>query len=727
MKPRFVLGLSIGLFSTLSASAQVTLNWSGGTTGGNANFTTAGNWLEATSPTANPLSDLVIANRNGTAAFPSLLTGGDYTIRSLSMDNAAGRFGTSGLRIGPTTASVSTATSTVSFGTPDITILSATNNATTTFWRFPTTIPDTASLFLNLNYTGKSTINVDGTSRMTFDGVPMIGTGGIIKVGDGRVFTGSSQTFAGGATITTGTWVTNASSIRNTVDNTLTSGPFGLGPITLNGGTVRSSSETGRSYHNNVVLAASSTLGGSVILDPLVGSVLTGTQTFTDTTSGSTSLAASVTLTSISNTVWNQVITATDDAYILTKAGTGTLTLGRDNSYAGGTDVTEGTLGYATAGALGSGPVTLREGSRFGGSEASIQPTNPIEILGNVGFGLGTFINFLGGDVDLNGATRSLNLTNSTVFSGVVSNGGIEVISASATRSLTLSGTNTYTGPTTVSGGRLIVNGSITSDVTTAAAGSVGGEGEITGSVIVNGGLIPGPTTTNTTGTLLVTGPITLNAGSTASFEILDASAVDHLNVTGTATLNGTVALVLLPGYVPADGDTFDLLDSPAPPTLGGSFAFSLPTLPSGLAWDTSGFASTGSVEIISSSPYETWAADYSLVGDDALANGDPDHDGFTNAQEFAFGTAPNASTGTLVTLTISGTDVLVTYIERNADVSYSVRSNTDLQPTWPVATGITYLGSVDQTGVPLGYTRKQFTAPIATKQFYRVESTTLF
>lgn len=54
--------------------------------------------------------------------------------------------------------------------------------------------------------------------------------------------------------------------------------------------------------------------------------------------------------------------------------------------------------------------------------------------------------------------------------------------------SLTLNGTNTYRGATTVNGGRLNVNGSLASRVTVNNSGSLGGTGRV-GGLIANAGL----------------------------------------------------------------------------------------------------------------------------------------------------------------------------------------------------------------------------------------------
>ena len=106
------------------------------------------------------------------------------------------------------------------------------------------------------------------------------------------------------------------------------------------------------------------------------------------------------------------------------------------------------------------------------------------------------------------------------------------------TGTLTLSGTNTYTGATIVDAGKLVVNGSLVSAVTVNTAGTLGGTGAI-GGLVLNGTLAPG----NSIGTLTVNGNAALNAGSTTVIEVSGTSA-DRLNVTGTASLAGTLSLV---------------------------------------------------------------------------------------------------------------------------------------------------------------------------------------
>lgn len=130
-----------------------------------------------------------------------------------------------------------------------------------------------------------------------------------------------------------------------------------------------------------------------------------------------------------------------------------------------------------------------------------------------------------------------------TIGSSFIDGAGTSLTKVGA-GTLTLSGTNSYTGATVVNAGSLLVNGSIASSsgLTVAAGATLGGSGTLP-STVINGTLSPG----NSPGTLTVNGNLTLNAGSTYLAEVQGANA-DRVNVTGTASLAGTLRLVPLGG-----------------------------------------------------------------------------------------------------------------------------------------------------------------------------------
>jgi autotransporter-associated beta strand protein/probable HAF family extracellular repeat protein len=135
----------------------------------------------------------------------------------------------------------------------------------------------------------------------------------------------------------------------------------------------------------------------------------------------------------------------------------------------------------------------------------------------------------------------------STTFIGTIQDGtGLTGLVKEGTGTLTLSGTNTYTGATMIDAGTLSVDGSIASSslITVNAGGTLGGNG-IVGNTFINGGtLAPG----NSIGTLTVQGSLMFTAASTYMVEV-SPSAADRTNVTGSATLGGaTVNASFAPG-----------------------------------------------------------------------------------------------------------------------------------------------------------------------------------
>jgi autotransporter-associated beta strand protein len=153
------------------------------------------------------------------------------------------------------------------------------------------------------------------------------------------------------------------------------------------------------------------------------------------------------------------------------------------------------------------------------------------------------------GNYILPGKTLTVGSNNlSTEVSGViVGAGGSLVKTGSGT--LTLSGTNTYTGTTTVNAGSLLVDGSIaSSSLTTVNSGAaLHGSGTV-GSTIVNAGgfLVPGPVG-GTPGSINVAGSLAFQSGAFYVVQLNPATA-STTNVTGTASLAGTVLAAFAPG-----------------------------------------------------------------------------------------------------------------------------------------------------------------------------------
>ncbi|WP_188946522.1 autotransporter-associated beta strand repeat-containing protein, partial [Polymorphobacter multimanifer] len=270
----------------------------------------------------------------------------------------------------------------------------------------------------------------------------------------------------------------------------------------------------------------------------------------------------------------------------LTKVGSGTLFLTRNNVYQGGTFINGGAISIATAGALGSGPVSFNGGSLIFGPGLNFGGN--IVLIGNGLFDTAGANSILSGIISGAGSLTkaglgSLTLTNVNTYAGgtIITGGSLignslsfgtgnilnnanltfnqtvdgtyaRVISGSGTVTkiggarLELSGISPYTGATAVNVGELRVSGSIAASTVTIASGAtLSGAGTVGGLVAQSGATVaPG---NGAIGTLSVAGPVTFQAGSTYAAQITPAAA-DRITATGAASLAGTLALSVAPG-----------------------------------------------------------------------------------------------------------------------------------------------------------------------------------
>jgi len=140
-----------------------------------------------------------------------------------------------------------------------------------------------------------------------------------------------------------------------------------------------------------------------------------------------------------------------------------------------------------------------------------------------------------------------------SVFSGNITDNaeGVIGLTKAGSHKLTLSGTNTYNGPTTVDGGTLLVNGTIGQGVgtnhqnklTVSSGAALGGTGSIQcTTALINGKIAPG---IGSIGTLNIAGTVTWEGAATASsvtdwaFKLGAGNISNRLNITGDFN-NGT-------------------------------------------------------------------------------------------------------------------------------------------------------------------------------------------
>jgi autotransporter-associated beta strand protein len=231
------------------------------------------------------------------------------------------------------------------------------------------------------------------------------------------------------------------------------------------------------------------------------------------------------------------------------------------NTYSGGTYVTGGSrLQIVEDSLLGasSGVLTLDAGAL----EASAGFSSARAIV--LGSGNGA--------IDTNG--------NQVTLSGHIA--GVGALTKTGADKLILSGTSTYTGPTTVNQGTLSVDGSIVSDTTVANGATLGGTGSVGSLTIASGGIYaPG----NGIGTQTVNGDLTLAPDAVYAVEANAAGQSDKVVVKGTVDLTGSVLRVLAAcdnykprtNYVIIDNDGTDAVTGKFFSSVKSNLAFFIP------------------------------------------------------------------------------------------------------------------------------------------------------
>src|SRR5262245_28385691 len=200
-----------------------------------------------------------------------------------------------------------------------------------------------------------------------------------------------------------------------------------------------------------------------------------------------------------------------------------------------------GTTQFSQFSSGGNAAFTTQAGGVFDMSGLTL----PAMIAGSIAGG-GTY--FLGSNALIVGGNNLSTTVSGTISDGGASGGTGGSLVKIGTGILTLAGTNTYTGATIVNAGALVVDGSIArSSQTIVNSGAILLGGGTLGSTTINAGgfLVPGPV--GTPGMMSVVGDLTIQRNAFYVVQVNPQTAA-RINVSGTASLDGTVAAVFAPG-----------------------------------------------------------------------------------------------------------------------------------------------------------------------------------
>jgi len=186
------------------------------------------------------------------------------------------------------------------------------------------------------------------------------GSGGVSTggAGAGTINITGASTYTGGFTLGGSSTVVLATSSTGT-DGSPTDGPLGAGSTAaiLGTGTIRAGTGADVTIRNTLTLAGNVSTGPTIASEKSL--IFTGPATLTGTRTFTTALGGTVPGTSLT---FSGNIGESGGAQGITKAGAGTMILSGTNSYTGTTTVSAGVLRLDSAGALGSGNLSLTGG-----------------------------------------------------------------------------------------------------------------------------------------------------------------------------------------------------------------------------------------------------------------------------------------------------------------------------------------------------------------------------
>ncbi len=564
---------ALALSSSLSMANGTTLQLRSNNAG---TFNTAPTFISSSSTVA------INVDNNGSGSSNPLTLGGGFTY-------SGGANASSELNItGSDGYTLSMSTLTLSHG----------GNFAPTFTLYPTTASlSVGSLQYSYVAAQQFSLHLDGTSSgNSVSASTSIQWLDVTKNGTGAwtwnpVATAATNlnnvTINSGTFIVNGTLVAGTSAAQRTI--TLAGGTFdynsagavnipaGDAPMTFSGGSLDNTSGTAittSTYNPSMAWNADWTFIGS---NGANSNLNLGTGTVSLGTAAGTTRTLTIQNAATSLTVGGAISNGTT-THSLAKAGSGTLLLGGVNTFSGGTTVQNGTLQLGNSAALGTGSLTANHGT------VDLAGYNPT--VGGLGGVSGVITNS-----STTAATLSVSQTTSTTFGGLFRDGAAPVGLTLAAGTLMLNGSDTNSGPTTISAGALIAGGANTLSPNSSVTFISGLLDVTAGSQSVAGFTMTGGTLNlNLNNLLSVTGGTAtfggaLNIQGTPSGSIVDLmSYLHYIGSFSTSTSESGYNLV----YTPTELELVKAVTGPAAWSLATSGSWTV-----GTNWST-GTSPTG-------------------------------------------------------------------------------------------------------------------------------------
>jgi autotransporter-associated beta strand protein len=512
----FQLGVLSSAVSLASDTANLSFNSSVNlgastrtiTVGGNGTYTLGG------VISGNAGTGLTISRLGGATGTLALTNANTYTGKTIVNNAAISINSDSSLGAAPGSATADQLT--LDGGTVNF-------SANTTF---------TANRGITLNAGGGTIRGASGSGLQTFNNT--ITGSGALAVTLGAVDFKTANSFAGGLTLS---GQGGAVVARFDADNSAGTGPITVTPVLTSGGniTLRNVGGITTTISNNIVLNANNTRTIALVSDA------GGTFNVTGQLSGVGTVTRGL------------------------QGPGGEVVLSGDNSaWSGGLVMNRGTTTLGHKNALGTGTLTVAPEATF--DAVILKAATPLSGLNAVATPISLAVPVAGpqftiggvNDLELSGPIAlsvsspiiTNNNTGSTIFSGIISDGGAGLgLTLQGSGKLTLKANNTYGGATVVNAGTLIVNNTV---------GSATGTNSVTinnGATLKGAGLIAGPVALNPGATLapgnspgkIQTGSESWAGSAGLQFELNNATGASGTDF-DLVKINGDLTITANPG-----------------------------------------------------------------------------------------------------------------------------------------------------------------------------------